>query len=148
MDDARLEHVGESAHIKSEDIRTAALTPRLAEDGEHIRSYPSVLHDQPVRETPAKASDGKAFGTNVLPEPISVSGDNARWYLAMLYGMDTADSMIGRAMSGGVVNGEGFKIKDSQATTKGKLSITTDKSRSGMFVLVPHILRQSGARRK
>ena len=89
------------------------------------------------------------FGTNVLPEPISVSAENATWYLAMLYGKDTADSMVGRAsMTGGVINGEKFKVTDSQAKTQGKLSVTTDKSRPGMFVLVPHILRQTGARRK
>jgi hypothetical protein len=131
-----------------EDIHTSQIPPRLAEDGDHVREYSPVLHDKPVRETPAVGSEGRRFGTNVLPEPISVSVENARWYLAMLYGMDTADSMIGRAASGGVVNGEKFTVKDSQARTSGKLSVTTDKSRPGMFVLVPHLLRQSGGKRK
>lgn len=135
--------------LTTSDICTSRLTPRLAEDGGHVREYSPVLHDKPVREIPAVASDGKRFGTNVLPEPLSVSLDNARAYLAAFYGFDTADSMCMRALAtGGVVNGELFKVTDSQARTKGKMSVTTDKSRPGEFVIVLSILRQSGARRK
>lgn len=131
------------------DICTSEIPPRLAEDGDHIREYSPVLHDQPLREIPAVGSDGKKFGTNVLPEAISVSGEQARGWLQLLYGQDVADSMIGRAMATGqVVNGELVKVQDSQARTKGKLSVTTDKSRPGSLVLVPAILRQSGGRRK
>lgn len=130
------------------DLRTSQLTPRLAEDGEHVRSYSPVLHDQPVREFPAK-SGNEVFGTNVLPEPICVDPGNARWYLAMIYGIDTADKMIGRALvTGAVIPGERFKVTDTQARTQGKLSVTTDKSRPGMLVLVPHILRQNGGAKK
>jgi hypothetical protein len=133
----------------TKDITTSALPPRLAADGDHIREYSPVLHDKPVRETPAVGSDGKRFGTNVLPEPISVSLDNARTYLALVYGYDVADSMCMRAMATGrVINGELFKVTDTQARTKGKMSVTTDKSRPGEFVIVPHILRQSGGKRK
>ena len=131
-----------------EDIRTSELPPRLAEDGDHVREYSPVLHDQPLREFKAVGSDGKAFGTNVLPEAICVSPEQARGWLQLLYGQDVADSMIGRAVAGKVVSGELVRVQDSQARTKGKLSVTTDKSRPGMFVLVPHILRQSGAKRK
>jgi hypothetical protein len=132
-----------------EDIRTSQIPPRLAEDGEHVRSYSPVLHDTPLREIPAVDSSGKKFGTNVLPEAISLSGEQARGWLQLLYGQDVADSMIGRALTTpGVVNGELVRVQDSQARTKGKLSITTDKSRPGMFVLVPAVLRQSGGRRK
>lgn len=131
-----------------EDFRTSIVPPRLAADGDHIREYSPVLHDRPLRETKAVGSDGKAFGTNVLPEAISVSPEQARGWLQLLYGQDVADSMIGRATAGGVVSGELVRVQDSQARTKGKLSVTTDKSRPGMFVLVPHVLRQSGARRK
>lgn len=131
-----------------EDIRTSQLTPRLAlVDGKPM-PYSPVLHDQPVREFKAVGSDGKAFGTNVLPEAISVSPEQARGWLQLLYGQDVADSMIGRAAGGQVVSGELVRVQDSQARTKGKLSVTTDKSRPGALVLVPHILRQSGARRK
>lgn len=147
-EDAELQREILSSPVR-EDIKTADIPPRLAGDGDHIREYSPVLHDKPVREVPARGTDNRVFGTNVLPESISVSADNARWYLSMLYGMDTADSMVGRAMlTGTVVNGETFKVQDSQARTKGKLSITTDKSRPGSFVLVPHILRQTGGRRK
>src|ERR1700757_4111323 len=98
-----------------EDIRTSELPPRLAEDGEHIREYSPVLHDKPVRESMAVGSDGKAFGRNILPEPISVSLENARWYLAIVYGIDAADSMCMRAMTGGgVVSGDKFKVSDTQ----------------------------------
>lgn len=132
-----------------EDIRTSQIPPRLAEDGDHIREYSPVLHDKPVRESKAVGFDGKAFGTNILPEAVSMSLGNARWYLALVYGMDTADSMCMRAMTaGGVISGEKFKVTDSQGRTTGKLSVTTDKSRPGEFVIVPHILRQSGAKRK
>lgn len=133
----------------SQDIRTSQITPRLAEDGNHVREYSPVLHDRPLRELRAVGTDGKAFGTNVLPEAISVSPEQARGWLQLLYGQDVADSMIGRAVaSGTVVNGELVRVQDSQARTKGKLSLTTDKSRPGMLVLVPSVLRQSGARRK
>jgi hypothetical protein len=145
------QRTGEYPHTPvREDFRTSQVPPRLAEDGDHIREYSPVLHDKPVREFPAVGStDGKAFGTNVLPEPISVSLENARWYLALVYGMDAADSMCMKAMTTGtVVNGERFKVTDTQARTQGKLSVTTDKSRPGALVIVPHILRQSGARRK
>ena len=132
-----------------EDIKTSQIPPRLAEDGDHIREYSPVLHDQPLREIPAVDSSGKRFGTNVLPESISVSGEQARGWLQLLYGQDVADSMIGRALTlPGVVNGELVRVQDSQARTKGKLSVTTDKSRPGMFVLVPAVLKQSGGRRK
>lgn len=132
-----------------EDIRTSDLTPRLAEDGEHIREYSPVLHDKPVREVPAVARDGKRFGTNVLPESLCVSPDNARSILALSYGFDTADSMVGRAMATGtVVNGEKFTVTDSQAKTKGHWAVTTDKSRPGMLVIIAAILKQSGGRRK
>lgn len=131
-----------------EDIRTSQLTPRLAEDGDHVREYSAVLHDQPLREAKAVGSDGKAFGTNVLPEAISVSPEQARGWLQLLYGQDVADSMIGRAGTGQVVSGELVRVQDSQARTKGKLSVTADKSRPGMLVLVPHVLRQSGGKRK
>lgn len=132
-----------------EDISTSAIPPRLAEDGDHIREYSPVLHDKPVREIPAVGTDGKRFGTNVLPEPLSMSLDNARAYLGTFYGFDQADSMLMRAMTTGqVVNGELFKVQDSQATTKGKMSCTTDKSRPGAFVIVLAILRQSGGKRK
>ena len=79
-----------------------------------------------------------------------MSLDNARACLAAFYGFDTADSMCMRAMAAGagVVNGEVFKVQDSQARTKGKMSVTTDKSRPGQFVIVLSILRQSGGRRK
>src|ERR1700742_1803824 len=96
-----------------EDIRTSQLTPRLAEDGDHVRQYPAVLHDQPLREAKAVGSDGKAFGTNVLPEPISVSPEQARGWLQLLYGQDVADSMIGRATAtGDVVSGELVRVQD------------------------------------
>ena len=131
-----------------EDIRTSVIPPRLAEDGEHIREYSSVVHDKQPREFPAK-SGSEVFGTNVLPESISVSPANARWYLALVYGMDKADAMIGRAMvTQALVEGEKFTVTDSQARTKGKMSVTTDKSRQGMLVLVPHILRQTGGAKK
>lgn len=131
-----------------EDIRTSVIPPRLAADGDHIREYSPVIHDKPPREFPARSGD-EVFGTNILPESISVSPDNARWYLAVVYGMDKADAMIGRAVvSQGVVSGERFTVADSQARTKGKLSVTTDKSRPGMLVLVPHILRQTGGAKK
>lgn len=134
--------------VTSQDIRTSEIAPRLAEDGDHWREYSPVLHDKPVREFPAK-SGNEVFGTNVLPEAICVSPDNARWYLAMLYGTDTADKMIGQAfITGAVVSGERFKVIDTQARTQGKLSVTTDKSRPGMLVLVPHLLRQSGGAKK
>jgi hypothetical protein len=130
------------------DIRTSEIPPRLAEDGEHVREYSPVLHDKPPREFPAR-SGNEVFGTNVLPEPISVSTANARWYLALLYGTDIADKMIGQAfITGGVISGERFKVTDTQARTQGKMSVTTDKSRPGMLVLVPHILRQSGGAKK
>jgi hypothetical protein len=132
-----------------EDIRTSDIPPRLAADGDHIREYSPVLHDKPLREIPAVGSDGKRFGTNVLPEAVCVSPEQARGWLQLLYGQDVADSMIGRATAtGGVVNGELVRVQDSQARTKGKLSVTTDKSRPGSFVLVPAILRQSGGKRK
>lgn len=144
------EHVIEQDNGKTRtDIKTSEIPPRLAEDGDHIREYSPVLHDKPLREIPAVGQDNKKFGTNVLPEAISLSGAQARGWLQLLYGQDVADSMIGRAMTtGGVVNGELVRVQDSQARTKGKLSITTDKSRPGAFVLVPAILRQSGGRRK
>ncbi len=133
----------------TEDIKTSELEPRLAlVDGKPM-PYSPVLHDKPLREIPAVGSDGKKFGTNVLPESISMSGEQARGWLQLLYGQDVADSMIGRALATSqVVNGELVRVQDSQARTKGKLSITTDKSRAGMFVLVPAVLRQSGGRRK
>lgn len=131
-----------------EDIHTADIPPRLAEDGEHIREFPAVLHNQPLREIPAIAAGGRRFGTNVLPEAIAVSAEQARGWLQLLYGQDVADSMIGRAMTGTIINGELVKVQDSQATTKGKISITTDKSRPGAFVLVPAVLKQSGGKRK
>jgi len=133
-----------------EDLRSSQIPPRLAEDeGNHIREYSPFLMDKPLREIPAVDSTGKRFGTNVLPEAISMSGEQARGWLQLLYGQDVADSMIGRALTtSGVVNGELVRVQDSQARTKGKLSITTDKSRPGMFVLVPAVLRQSGGRRK
>lgn len=130
------------------DIKTSELEPRLAlVDGKPM-PYSPVLHDRPLRETKAVGSDGKAFGTNVLPEAICVSPEQARGWLQLLYGQDTADSMIARASAGQMVSGELVRVQDSQARTKGKLSVTSDKSRPGMFVLVPHVLRQSGARRK
>lgn len=132
-----------------EDILTSELPPRLAEDGEHIREYSPVLHDKPVREVPAIGGEGKRFGTNVLPEPLSMSLDNARTYLAAFYGFDAADSMCMRAMATGtVINGAVFKVQDSQARTQGKMSVTTDKSRPGEFVIVLAILKQSGGRKK
>lgn len=132
----------------SEDIRTSQLTPRLAADGDHVREYSPVVHDKPPREYPAK-SGREVFGTNVLPESISVSPDNARWYLALVYGMDRADAMVGKAfITQGLVEGEKFTVADSQARTKGKMSVTTDKSRPGMLVLVPHVLRQTGGAKR
>lgn len=131
-----------------EDIRTSQIAPRLAADGDHVREYSPVIHDKPPREFPAK-SGSEVFGTNVLPESICVSPDNARWYLAMIYGMDDADAMIGRAFATqALVEGDRFAVADSQARTKGKLSVATDKSRPGMLVLVPHILRQNGGAKK
>ena len=131
------------------DLRSSQLTPRLAEDGDHVRSYSPVIHDQPVREFPAKDSKGTVFGTNVLPESISVSPDNARWYLAMVYGTDQAEAMIGRALATGqVINGRLMEVADSQARTRGKLSVATDKSRPGMLTLIPHVLRQSGGKKR
>lgn len=133
----------------TEDITTSALPSRLAEDGDHIREYSPVLHDRPVRETPAMAGNGKRFGTNLLPEPISMSLDNTKVYLAAFYGFDTAESMLMRALSTGtVVNGAVFKVQDTQAVTKGKMSVTTDKSRPGDFVIVLAVLRQSGGAKK
>ena len=132
----------------SEDIRTSLLAPRLAADGDHVREYSPVVHDKPPREFPAK-SGKETFGVNILPEGLSVSPDNARWYLALVYGMDKADAMIGRAfVTQGLIEGEKFTVADTQARTKGKLSVTTDKSRPGMLVLVPHVLRQTGGAKK
>ena len=131
------------------DIRTSQLAPRLAADGDHVREYSPVVHDKPPREYPARTLKGEVFGTNILPESVSVSPDNARWYLAFVYGMDKADGMIGRALvTQALVEGEKFTVTDSQARTKGKLSVCTDKSRPGMLVLVPHILRQAGGARR
>lgn len=130
------------------DIATADLTPRLGEDGDHIREYSPVLHNLPVREQPAIAAGGRRFGTNVLPEPLSMSAEQARVYLAAFYGFDLADSMIGRAAATGtIVNGTLFKVQDTQASTKGKMSVTTDKSRPGCYVIVLAILKQSGGKR-
>lgn len=132
----------------SEDIRTSQLTPRLAGDGDHVREYPAVVHDRPPREYPA-VSNGERFGTNILPETISVSCDNARWYLAFVYGMDEADGMIGRAFATQqLIEGAKFTVADGQARTKGKLSVATDKSRPGFLVLVPHILKQTGGKKR
>jgi hypothetical protein len=132
----------------SEDIRTSQLTPRLAGDGDHVREYPAVVHDRPIREYPAM-SNGERFGTNILPESISVSCENARWYLAFVYGMDTADGMIGRAFATQqLIEGDKFTVTDGQARTKGKLSVATDKSRPGFLVIVPHVLRQTGGAKK
>lgn len=132
----------------TDDIRTSQLAPRLAADGDHVREYSPVAHDRPPREYPAK-SGTEVFGTNVLPESISVSPENARWYLALVYGMDRADAMIGRAVvTQALVEGEKFTVADTQARTKGKMSVTTDKSRPGMLVLVPHVLRQTGGAKK
>lgn len=131
------------------DIRTSQLAPRLAADGDHVREYSPVVHDRPPREYEAKTRGGEVFGMNILPESISVSPDNARWYLAFVYGMDKADGMIGRAfVTQQLIEGEKFTVTDGQARTKGKLSVTTDKSRPGMLVLVPHVLRQTGGARK
>lgn len=133
----------------TEDILTSELPSRIAADGLHLREYSPVLHDRPVTETPAVGSDGKRFGTNVQGEALSMSLDNARVYLAALYGFDTADSMLMRAFSTGtIVNGERFKVQDSQAKTQGKASVTTDKSRPGEFVILVNLLKQSGGRRK
>jgi hypothetical protein len=148
MDDQEREEVLFVPSAVREDIRTSQIPPRLAEDGEHVREYSPVLHDRAPREFPAK-SGNEVFGTNVLPEPISVTAANARWYLALVYGIDIADKMIGQAfISGAVISGERFRVTDSQARTQGKFSVTTDKSRPGMLVLVPHILRQSGGAKK
>lgn len=131
-----------------EDIRTSVIPPRLAEDGEHVREYSPVLHDKPPREFPARAGK-EVFGTNILPEAVCVSPANARWYLALVYGMDAADRMVSAAfVTGTLVEGAKFTVADTQARTRGKLSVTTDKSRPGMLVLVPHILRQSGGAKK
>lgn len=132
----------------SEDIRTSSLAPRLAADGDHVREYSPVVHDRPPREYPA-VSQGETFGTNILPESISVSPDNARWYLAFVYGMDTADMMVGKAFATQqLIEGAKFTVTDGQARTKGKMSVCTDKSRPGMLVLVPHVLRQTGGAKK
>lgn len=132
-----------------EDIKTSELQPRLAEDGSHIREYSPVLHDKEVRETPAMTADsGRRFGTNVLPEALSMSLDNARAWLAMVYGYDRAGAMLMEALTrGGVVNGGKFKVADSQAKTTGKITVTSDKSRPGEFVIAAHILRQSGGKK-
>lgn len=136
-----------SSHV-TQDIRTSELAPRLAADGDHVREYSAVVHDKAPREFPAR-SGKEVFGTNILPEPLSVSPANARWYLALVYGLDKADAMVGKAfITQGLVEGEKFTVTDSQARTKGKLSVTTDKSRPGMLVLVPHVLRQSGGAKR
>lgn len=130
------------------DILTSGLPPRLAEDGEHVREYSPVLHDKPVKETPA-VSNGRRFGTNVLAEPLSMSLDNAKVYLAAFYGFDKAESMLMQAFStGGVINGDKFKVEDTQAKTQGKMAVTTDKSRPGEFVIILSLLKQSGGKRK
>lgn len=131
-----------------EDIRTSVIPPRLASDGDHVREYSPVVHDKPPREFPARNGD-EVFGTNILPESISVSPDNARWYLAFVYGMDMADAMIGRAFATQqLIPGAVFAVTDGQARTKGKMSVCTDKSRPGMLVLVPHVLRQTGGAKR
>lgn len=138
----------ESPVQETADTRTSELEPRLAIVDDKPMQFSPVVHDQPLREIPAVNAAGRKFGTNVLPEAISVSAEQARGWLQLAYGQDVADSMIGRAAGGGIVNGETFKVQDSQATTKGKISLTTDKSRPGCFVLVPAVLRQSGGKRK
>lgn len=131
------------------DILTSEIPPRLAEDGLFIREYSPVLHDKPVKETPAIGSDGRRFGTSLTAEPLSMSLDNARVYLAAFYGFDKAESMLMQALSTGrIINGDKFKTVDSQSKITGKMAVTTDKSRNGEFVLIINLLKQSGGRRK
>lgn len=128
---------------KLSDVRTSQLTPRLAEDGEHIREFPAVHHDRPPIERKL------AFGTSITPEPLSVSAENAGLVLAAVYGYDAALSMISRATATGeVINGQAFKVKDSVAAVTGKWSVTTDSTRDGAFIVFANFLRQSGGRRK
>lgn len=144
--DALLDRINELEGQLSEklsDIRTSELTPRLAEDGEHIREYPAVHHDREPLERKL------SFGTNVTVEPLSVSRENAGLVLATTYGYDAAYSMVSRAeLSGEVINGSTFVVKDSTAKATGKWSVSVDRSREGAFVIWANILRQSGGRRK
>lgn len=146
----RIEDTEETASPVQEttDIKTSALEPRLAFVDDKPMQFSPVLHDQPLREIPAVNTAGKRFGTNILPESICVSAEQARGWLQLVYGQDVADSMLARAADGTIINGETFKVQDSQARTAGKISVTSDKSRPGSFVLVPAVLKQSGGKRK
>jgi hypothetical protein len=122
------------------------MTPVLVEHNEGIMAYCPVLHDAKPERKKAIGKGGRAFGSIETCEAIPMSAENARWYLAGMYGMDTAEGMLYRADQGEYVYGEkrdcgGYRGKGK---IRGGMNVAADKSRPGNYVTQMVTLVQGG----
>ncbi len=117
--------------------RTSQMAPLIVEYGDTFLSYPPVVFDAKPARRQAVGRNGRAFGSIEACEPVPMSADNARWVLAAVYGMDSAESMMLRADNGEYVFGDKRELagRGSKGKIRGGTNVAADKSRPGNYVI-------------
>jgi|ERR1700722_3624236 len=126
--------------------RTSELTPLLVEFGDTMLSYAPVVFDAKPARRKAIGKGGRAFGSIETCEAIPLSADNARWMLACVYGITTAEGMLYRADQGEYVYGDKADLggRDGKGKIRGGVNVAADKSRPGCYILQSVALVQGG----